>query len=89
MVLHVDVHSPKERTISAKLPHLFSFGAKTIVEETTESAIRYDINFPQLTHVIQSYRLFVEPISCTRANHHATVSLLVPWANEDHHVYVT
>lgn len=75
--------------MNAPLPHILSFQKRVIIHETDEKAVRYNIVFEDLQHVIQSYKLYVEPISCVRMYHHATASLNVPWANEGVHAYFT
>lgn len=88
-MLHVDVYNSQQRTITVSLPPVLSFKTNIIIAETKEKAVRYNLVFPELQHISQSYKLFLEAVSCTRASHHATASLSVPWANEGSHAYVT
>lgn len=89
VILHVDVYNSQQRTINVSLPHILSFKSHIIIPETEEKAVRYNLLFPELQHIRQSYKLYVEPISCTRDHHHATASFSVPWANEGSHSYIT
>lgn len=85
----MDVHSPSERSFDVILPGLLSWGRKVLVEKTAEAAIRYELNLPQLQHVIQFYNVYVEPRNCSKPDHQATASLIVPWSHEDYHIFVS
>ncbi|KAI4456728.1 negative regulator of vesicle formation-related [Holotrichia oblita] len=88
ITLHVDVHSEADRKISAKLSS-WSLKKEVIIQETSPNTVYYEIHFPDLNHVIQSYELFVEPLQCKVQTHHASASLSVPWSNLDYHVIFT
>ncbi|GJQ72189.1 hypothetical protein Trydic_g3281 [Trypoxylus dichotomus] len=84
ITLHVDVHSEADRKIIVDLP-VWSLKNKVIIDETPANRLYYEIHFPNLYHLIQSYSLFVQPLQCNNQNHHASASLSVPWSNLDSH----
>lgn len=87
--MNVDIHSPKDRTISVELPRILSLSRKSIISKTEPGALRYLIEIPALQHLIQHYLLYVEPLTCSKTSHHATARLFLPWANHDTHVFIT
>ncbi|KAL3272555.1 hypothetical protein HHI36_014026 [Cryptolaemus montrouzieri] len=89
VVFHVDVYNSNSRKIDVKLPNWSDLWRKSIIKETTYSAIRYEIILPDLSHVIQSFYVYLKPLKCTSESHHATVSLVVPWGNENSHKHFT
>ncbi|XP_018322176.1 GPI inositol-deacylase [Agrilus planipennis] len=89
VTLHVDVYSPADRALNVTLPKWWSYPKHVVLKETPENAVHYELLFPQLTHMVQSYLLYVEPVKCKNAAHHATASLIVPWAYQDVHSYIT
>ncbi|XP_072396042.1 GPI inositol-deacylase [Diabrotica undecimpunctata] len=86
---HVDIHGVNDRNITVSLPGMFSFSKQTILEKTPESAVYYELALPALNNIIQYYRLFLEPIECLKSDHHASITLTVPWSNEDYHGFIT
>ncbi|KRT81140.1 hydrolase, partial [Oryctes borbonicus] len=84
VTLHIDIHSEIDRKLIVDLP-VWSLKNKVIIDETPENRLYYEIHFPGLYHVIQSYTLYVQPIQCNTRNHHASASLSVPWSNLDSH----
>lgn len=89
VVFHVDVHNSKDRRIVFDLPNWFDFWRKSVIKETTENAIRYEIILPDFNHVIQSFYLYLKPIKCSKEAHHATATLIVPGRNENNHKHFT
>lgn len=85
----MDIHNSKDRTVDIKLPSWSDLWKRTIIAETDENAIRYEINLPGLSHVIQSFYLHLKPLKCSREVHHATVTLIAPWSNENNHKHFT
>lgn len=83
------MYDSKQRTLNVSLPHILSFSKHIIIPQTDEKALRYNLLLPELQQIKQSYKLYLEPISCSRTHHHASASFSVPWANEGSHVYVT
>ncbi|KAL1488926.1 hypothetical protein ABEB36_014713 [Hypothenemus hampei] len=88
LTFHVDIYGSSEREAKVSLP-IFNWNKHTIVEMTPEKAVLYNLIFPDLTDLLQIYQLYVEPIRCSNENHHATASLIVPWANESIHTHFT
>lgn len=86
--MQVDVHNLAERKINVDLPRWFSFKRHTIIERTVENSIRYNLELPKLQQIWQFYQLVVEP-ACKLPVHHATMSLVVPWGNQNYHSYIT
>ncbi|XP_044759364.1 GPI inositol-deacylase [Coccinella septempunctata] len=89
LVFHVDIHNSEERRMELKLPSWSNLWRKTVIQETAENALRYEITLPDLSHVIQSFYLYLKPIKCAKEAHHATVTLVVPWSNENNHKHFT
>lgn len=85
----MDTHSKQDRTVTVNLPHFWELTKKNVIRETADKAITYELKFPALNHIIQSYRLHVEAFKCQYPTHHATASLLVPWNNENIYKYFT
>ncbi|XP_076262725.1 GPI inositol-deacylase isoform X1 [Rhynchophorus ferrugineus] len=88
VTFHVDIYGTFERRVVFTIP-IIPFRKKTIVAQTPEKALSFDLIFPELVSVIQSYQLYVEPIKCSSNQHHASASLIVPWSNEMVHTYIT
>uniref|UniRef100_A0A6P7GD64 GPI inositol-deacylase n=1 Tax=Diabrotica virgifera virgifera TaxID=50390 RepID=A0A6P7GD64_DIAVI len=86
---HVDIHGLNDRNLTVNLPGVFSFSKQTILERTPENALSYEVALPALNNIIQYYRLFLEPIECLKSDHHASVTLTVPWSNENYHGFIT
>ncbi|XP_050513961.1 GPI inositol-deacylase [Diabrotica virgifera virgifera] len=86
---HVDIHGLNDRNLTVNLPGVFSFSKQTILERTPENALYYEVALPALNNIIQYYRLFLEPIECLKSDHHASVTLTVPWSNENYHGFIT
>lgn len=96
VVLHFDIYSSSDRTTTITLPPWYSIIKKTQVAISTEGAISYTLQLPQLSHIVQYYQLYVEPIRCSAQTYHATASLIVPWGSaengvggEEQHEYFT
>lgn len=89
IVFHVDVHSETERDINVDLPKWWSTQKQIIIENTPEKALNMKLLLSGLEHVLQYYDLYVESHKCSRANHHASASLITPWAAEDRHAFFT
>ncbi|CAG9773683.1 unnamed protein product [Ceutorhynchus assimilis] len=88
LTFHVDTYGSYEREIEVSLP-IFSVKKQVLVPQTPDKALIYSLVIPELNDPLQIYQLFVEPISCRSKTHHATASVLVPWANESIHVHFT
>ncbi|XP_050306379.1 GPI inositol-deacylase [Anthonomus grandis grandis] len=88
VTFHVDIHGSAERESQVTLP-IFSLKKHIILRETPENALIYNLIFPELQDPFQIYYLFVEPLKCKVKEHHATASLIVPWANESIHTHFT
>ncbi|KAK9887902.1 hypothetical protein WA026_000205 [Henosepilachna vigintioctopunctata] len=89
VVYHVDVYNRADRTIHFKLPNWSDLWMKTIIKETAGNAIRYEIHLSELTHIVQSFLVYLRPFKCSKDSHHSTLSLVVPWGNENSHKHVT
>lgn len=88
MTFHVDTYGSSEREAQVSLP-IFSLKKRVLVQETPEKALIYNLVIPELKDPLQIYQLYVEPIRCSDKQHHATASLVVPWANESVHTHFT
>lgn len=89
VVFHVDIHSPDERRLQIDLPKWWSMGKHVVIDRTAENAVRYDLVLPELTHIVQHYLLYVEPLSCEKDFYHMSASLIVPWRHETSHSFFT
>lgn len=85
----MDIHKPEDRKIEVSLPRWWSLSHQSVIAETSEKVLSYELVLPQLQHIIQCYKLYVESIRCSSQVHHASISLKVPWANHDVHKYFT
>ncbi|KAK5640976.1 hypothetical protein RI129_009523 [Pyrocoelia pectoralis] len=83
VTIQIDRYFEPDRKVEVKLPSLLSFQRNLILNETHEKALYYELMVPQLTHIIQSYKIYVDPITCNAKQHHATASLIVPWGNQN------
>lgn len=72
----------------AFLPKM-SLKRHTIISETPHRALVFNIWFHELEDHLQVYQLYLEPIRCNTEQHHATISLITSWSNENVHVHVT
>lgn len=88
VTFHVDIYGSSERKSEMFLPK-FYLTKQTVLSQTPEKAVIYDLIIPELENLLQVYQLYVEPISCTTEQHHATATLIVPWANESIHSHFT
>ncbi|XP_057660044.1 GPI inositol-deacylase isoform X1 [Diorhabda carinulata] len=86
---HVDIHSSDQRSITVNLPNWFSLTNRVILERTAEKAIYYELSLPHLSKIMQFYKLIVEPLECSKSEHHASVTLTVPWSNENYNSFIT
>lgn len=86
---HIDIHGSDQRSITVNLPNWFSLTNQVILERTAEKAIYYELSLPDLHKVMQFYKLIVEPLECSRSDHHASVTLTVPWSNENYNSFIT
>lgn len=89
VVFHVDIHSQTHRDVTIDLPKWWTTTRQVIFDSTAEKALNLKILIPDLQHVIQYYDLFVEPQRCFKDNHHASITLVSPWADEDRHAFFT
>lgn len=90
VTLNVDVYGPGSRKVPVELPNWWSLQRLTVIKETVEKAIHYELVLPQLNHIRQFYQLFVEPLQCSNIqSHHAAASLIVPWDNQNLNDYFT
>ncbi|EFA08175.1 GPI inositol-deacylase-like Protein [Tribolium castaneum] len=87
VILNVDVYNTGDRKTLVNLPNLLSFKRQTIIEQTHEKAIHYELVLPNLYHLMQSYQLYVESIQCVNQFRHATASLIVPWGHQNQHKF--
>ncbi|KAF5293758.1 hypothetical protein FQA39_LY03243 [Lamprigera yunnana] len=88
VVLHIDRYLDTSRTFQVNLPSLLSLKCEAIINKTQEKIVHYKLMLPQLQHIMQSLKLYVEPIKCTVPDQHAAISLIVPWGNQNIHKYV-
>ncbi|KAK4874324.1 hypothetical protein RN001_013684 [Aquatica leii] len=89
VLLHIDRFIGDDRRVQVNLPSSWSFKRDIILNETQEKFVHYDFMINQLQHIIQCYKLYVEPIKCNSNIHQATVTLVVPWGNQDIHKHIT
>lgn len=92
MAFYADTYAQSDRTVMVALPSFFKITTRptTIIEATAPKAIYYKLNLPDLTHIIQAYKLQVNAYDCSdETYHHAVATLVVPWSNEDTHAYTT
>lgn len=81
VVFHVDIYNSAERRMEVTLPK-YSLRKHTVIWRTPEKSVYVELIFPELDNLLQSYHLFVQPVSCASEQHHATATLIIPWANE-------
>nr|XP_022917205.1 GPI inositol-deacylase [Onthophagus taurus] len=93
ITLHVDIFENNQRRVEVKLPNQFmqrlTLKKQVIVEETIEKAIRYQLDFPKLTHIMQVFLLHVEPVKCHGNIYHTTATVVSPWSGESYHHHFT
>ena len=87
VIFHVDIYNPSERQQVVELPHMLSMKRQTLVAQTPEKAVHFELVVPQLYRVMQSYQLFVESMNCTYEMRQATATLKVPWGHQNHHKF--
>lgn len=83
VVFYVDIHAQSNRILDFTVPKLWDLNTKTLIGLTEKQALRYEITLRGLTHVIQSYNLWINPKKCVSDVYHTTATLHVPWGNED------
>uniref|UniRef100_A0AAR5PCQ5 GPI inositol-deacylase n=1 Tax=Dendroctonus ponderosae TaxID=77166 RepID=A0AAR5PCQ5_DENPD len=88
VTFHVDTYGAHEREMRAVLPKM-SLKRHTIISETPHRAVIFNIFFSELEDPLQVYQLYLEPIQCNAEHHHATISLITGWSNENLHVHTT
>ncbi|CAG9863163.1 unnamed protein product [Phyllotreta striolata] len=86
---HVDVHGADQRSLSVQLPSWFSLSNKVIMERTPDKSLYFELELKQLDHVMQYYKLYLEPLRCSKSEHHASITLSSPWSHENYHGFVT
>nr|CAD7409491.1 unnamed protein product [Timema cristinae] len=87
--LNVDVHSVA-RQLTFPAPRWLLFPSRhVILPSTDEGAVHYKITLTGFEHSWQAFRLYVEPLACKRALHHAVALFKVPWRREDMLAYIT
>uniref|UniRef100_A0A1Y1N8T0 GPI inositol-deacylase n=1 Tax=Photinus pyralis TaxID=7054 RepID=A0A1Y1N8T0_PHOPY len=89
VVIQIDRYFEPDRKLTVKTPSWFSFQRQLLLNQTHEKSLYYEIIMPQLTHVIQVYKVYVDLIKCSSKVHHATASLKVPWGNQNTHKHFT
>ncbi|KAF5288458.1 hypothetical protein FQR65_LT02110 [Abscondita terminalis] len=89
VVLHIDRFLEDDRKLQINLPSVWSLKRDVIINETLEKVVHYELMLPQLQHIVQSYKLYVEPIKCNSNAHQATSSLIIPWGNQNIHQQIT
>ncbi|XP_064627680.1 GPI inositol-deacylase-like isoform X2 [Lineus longissimus] len=87
--LMVETYDEDQRHLNLSVPGFFTEFPRTMLErnivipETAPGAIFYNLSVPWLESVRQAYKVHVTPLKCEGRYRTGTMSLHVPWANED------
>lgn len=84
----MDIHDAIDRTVTYQTPSWYSYGERTIVEDTIHGANRYRLTVTALDESYQAVEVHLQA-RCAKEKYHVVAKVCVPWTKgfEQFHFY--